>query len=224
MSLKRPFAYNTGSTINGTVQYGYLAVGFDSQTYASNIGGVKWWMGPDEGRGYIIAKPIHDGTQPNPINTEAKVAFSRSLDLTEESFIDLLNRLNFTGHTFTDGVEGKNWLENNGYWTSYTQTEPPSPPQPSPEPSNTPTPSNTSCFEYLTDQNGNYVTDDNGNLIVIKELCVSPTPTSTVTPTNTVTPTSSVTPTTTQTPTVTPTPTPSTNVNSVNTIFIHVPN
>ena len=196
MSLKRPFAYNTGSTINGTVQYGYLAVGFDSQTYANNIGGVKWWMGPDESRGYIIAKPIHDGTQPNPINIEAKVAFSRSLDLTEESFITLLNRLNFTGHTFTDGIEGKNWLEANGYWTSYTQTGS------QPQPPNTPTPSETPCFEYLVDDNGNYMTDNNGNLIVLKELCVSPTPTSTVTPT--VTPTNTTTPTPTVTPSITP--------------------
>ena len=74
--------------------------------------------------------------------------------------------------------------------------------------SNTPTPSvtptETSCFEYLTDDNGNYITDDNSNLIILKELCVSPTPTPTNTPTPTVTPT--VTPSI--TPSVTASPIP----------------
>ena len=192
MSLKRPFAYNTGSTINGTEQYGDLSVGVDDQAYSKNIGGVTWWMGPDEEIGYIIAKPVHNQNQPNPVGVSAGVSFSRSSNLTEESFLNLVNNLSFTGQTFTQGSTAKSWLEDNGYWTSYTVDtggDTPQPPQTSPRDSATPTPTptETSCFEYLTDENGNYITDENGNYIVLRELCVSATPTNT--PTNTPTPT-----------------------------------
>ena len=226
MSLNRPFAYNTGSTINGTEQYGNLAVGITAQDYSSNIGGVTWWMGPDEEVGYVIAKPVPDGGQPNPLNTEAKVAFSRSTSLDNDSFLAMVNGLPLTAHTFTGVVEAVAWLENNGYWTSHDGTggNTPAPSaspipqpgitlQPTPTQTTTPTPTETSCFEYLTDENGNYITDENGNYIVLRELCVSPTPTTTQTntptQTTTITPTSSVTPSVTPTNTVTPSITPS---------------
>ena len=238
MSLKRPFAYNTGSTINGTEQYGNLAVGFDSQTYAKDIGGVKWWMGPDEGRGYVIAKPVHDGTQPNSLNVEAKVAFSRSSELTEDSFITLLNGLNLTGYTFTDGIEGKNWLESNGYWTSFedggNRIEPT--PTPTMTVSNTPTPSVTSTASNIPTPSititpsttpyessptptpsetscFEYLTDENGNYITDENgnYIVIKDLCVSPTPTNTPTPTPtiSISNTPTPTPTNTQTPTPS---------------
>ena len=120
MSLKRPFAYNTGSTINGTEQFGNLAVGVDPQTYAADIGGVKWWMGPDEEIGYVIAKPVHDFEQPNKTGSPAGVAFSRTSDLTDESFIRLFKKLNLTNDELNDATEIRDWVLNNGYWTSYT--------------------------------------------------------------------------------------------------------
>lgn len=67
MATTTPIAYNTGSTISGTIQVGNLAVGTTVQDYSSNLGGVKWWMGPDEELGYVIAKPISGNTQPTPI-------------------------------------------------------------------------------------------------------------------------------------------------------------
>ena len=40
MSTSRPFAYNTGSTISGTIQLGDLAIGVDPLDYTGGIGGV----------------------------------------------------------------------------------------------------------------------------------------------------------------------------------------
>ena len=119
MSLNRPFAYNTGTTINGTEQYGLLSVGINQQTYASDIGGVKWWMGPDEELGFVIAKPVHDFEQPNPLGGQAGVAFSRTNDFSDESFIRLFNKLNLTNDVINDANDIREWLLNNGYWTSY---------------------------------------------------------------------------------------------------------
>jgi hypothetical protein len=67
MSATNPFAYNTGSTIGGTTQVGSLAVGTTDQNYSGNLGGVPWWMGPDEELGYVIAHPVPSNTQPTPI-------------------------------------------------------------------------------------------------------------------------------------------------------------
>jgi len=67
MSATNPFAYNTGSTIGGTTQVGSLAVGTTDQNYSGNLGGVPWWMGPDEELGYVIAHPVPSNTQPTPL-------------------------------------------------------------------------------------------------------------------------------------------------------------
>lgn len=62
-----PLSYNTGSTIGGTTQVGGLAIGTTEQDYSSNIGGVKWWMGPDQDLGYVIAHPVSGNTQSTPV-------------------------------------------------------------------------------------------------------------------------------------------------------------
>lgn len=41
MSTSRPFAYNTGSTISGTIQIGNLAIGVDNLDYTGGVGGVR---------------------------------------------------------------------------------------------------------------------------------------------------------------------------------------
>ncbi len=120
MSTTRPFAYNTGSTISGTEQVGNLAIGVDQQEYSLDIGGVKWWMGPNEDSGYIIAKPVSGGTQPNPLFIPAYVGFNRSDSKTENSFINLTNTL--FNQNFTTGSQCKTYLNNNGYWTSYADS------------------------------------------------------------------------------------------------------
>jgi hypothetical protein len=67
MSTTRPFAYNTGPSIPGTTQVGDIAIGVDALDYSENPGGVKWWNGPDEDLGYVIAHPVSGNTQPTPL-------------------------------------------------------------------------------------------------------------------------------------------------------------
>ena len=143
MSVTRPFAYNTGSTISGTEQVGDLAIGIDDIEYSTNYGGVQWWMGPDEDLGYVITFPISGGTQPNPLNIPAFVSFKRSETKTEGSFVSFVNSL--FNQTFTTGSECKIYLNNNGYWTSWIDVTPTPTMTPTPTvtPTLTPTPTPT---------------------------------------------------------------------------------
>ena len=61
----RPFAYNTGGAIPGTIQVGDLAVG--TPTYGFPATGIDWCNGPSESVGWIIAKPVSSNTQPTPV-------------------------------------------------------------------------------------------------------------------------------------------------------------
>jgi hypothetical protein len=67
MSTTRPFAYNSGSPITGTEQVGDLAVGYPTSGYT----GMKWWNGPDEDLGYVIAQPVSGDTQPTNVPEDA---------------------------------------------------------------------------------------------------------------------------------------------------------
>lgn len=179
MPTARPFAYNTGSTIEGTLQIGSLAIGVDSIDYAGGVGGVKWWNGPDEDLGYVIAHSTPSGNQPNSEGVPAFVGFWRSEFFSEQSFVGLseyVSILHGDQQTFTSGAGAKNWLNINGYWTSFE-------PIPEPTPTVTPTISLTPSITPTID------------------LTTTPTITQTQTPTITQTNTLSPTPTKTQTPT-----------------------
>ena len=167
MSTARPFAYNTGSTISGTIQLGDLAIGVDPLDYTGGVGGVRWWNGPDEDLGYIICRPNLNGNQPNPDNDPAYIRFLRSKLKTEESFVSLTNVV--FNQSFTSGNECKIYLDSNGYWNSWIDTSP------------TPTPTNTITPTITPTQT---ITPTN-----------TITPTQTITPTNTITPTTTPTPT-----------------------------
>lgn len=130
MPTARPFAYYPGGSggsnlIQGTLQVGNLAVGVTASGYNSGVGGVRWWNGPDESLGYVIAHEVPLGNQPfNPAigATSAYVGFWRSENLTENSFVNLSNWVNLgVGGTggFSNGSQAKIWLNSNGYWTSY---------------------------------------------------------------------------------------------------------
>jgi len=67
MATTRPFSYNTGSPISGTIQVGNLAVGFPT----SGFTGMEWWNGPDEDLGYVIAQPVSGGNQPTNVPEDA---------------------------------------------------------------------------------------------------------------------------------------------------------
>jgi hypothetical protein len=117
MATSRPFAYNTGTTISGTIQVGNLAIGTTLTDYLP-IGDVVWWNGPDEELGYVIAQSVSAGTQPSPVSgVTASIGFFRSTSLTEASFIEIANRI--TSQGFTTGREASSWLTDNGYWNSY---------------------------------------------------------------------------------------------------------
>lgn len=152
MANTRPFAYNTGTTIDGTDQLGNIAIGVSSQQYSLDIGNVDWWMGPDEDLGYVITHTTSGGTQPNPVGKPAYIGFWRSKLLTEQSFLDLSNVIppRQGQLPFINASEAKTWLNINGYWTSYDYLQPTPTPTatlssltPTPTMTNTPTLTNT---------------------------------------------------------------------------------
>ena len=121
MATARPFAYNTGAPISGTDQVGSLAIG--TPTVGFDATGLEWWNGPDEDLGYVIAEPVPGDTQPTPvIGVSGSVGFFRSDTLTEGSFIGLADIIAGPsgGGPFATGTDAKTWLNNNGYWTSYS--------------------------------------------------------------------------------------------------------
>ena len=185
MAITTPFAYNTGSPIDGTIQVGDLAVGTPTSGFTNNP---TFWNGPDEDLGYVIAVPVSGNTQPTPIlGVFASVGFYGTeiyLDpFSESSFVQLTNQT--FNQNFTNGNDASIWLTNNGYWNSWV----PVTPTPTPTQNPTPTPSIT--------------------------VTQTSTPTNTVTPTTTSTLTPSVTNTQTPTVTTTRTPTPTpTNLNA----------
>lgn len=117
MATSRPFAYNTGPNITGATQVGNIAIGVDSHPYNENWGGVRWWNGPDEDLGYVIARTQALANQPNPDGASASIRFFRSKLKTEQSYLELVERQ--FGQSFATGSNAKEWLENNGFWSSY---------------------------------------------------------------------------------------------------------
>jgi len=130
-----PIAYNPSqSPIDGTEQLTNLAIGITEQDYSLSPGGVTWWMGPEDSFGYVIAIPVPGNTQPTEIpGVFASVGFFQSVDLTENSFVELTNTV--FGQNFANGTDCKTWLNDNGYWTSFV----PAPITPTPTPTVTPT-------------------------------------------------------------------------------------
>jgi hypothetical protein len=68
MATARPFAYNTGSLISGTIQVGDLAVGFPTSGFTDSP---QFWNGPDEELGYVIAQVVSGNTQPTQVPEDA---------------------------------------------------------------------------------------------------------------------------------------------------------
>jgi len=119
MATARPFAYNTGSAITGTEQVGNLAVGTPTNGFSST--GLKWWNGPDEDLGYVIAHQTPSG-QPGADGTTANLGFFRSDVLTDNSFISLSETI--ANQSFASASAAKTWLNSNGYWTSWESSGP----------------------------------------------------------------------------------------------------
>lgn len=119
MATSYPYAYNpSGIPYDGFTQVGTIMTGDWQQIdFTTNPGGYQWWAGPDEDLGYIIAKPVPNYNQPNPLGISAGVAFNRSPLRTEASFLSLVQV--FTGQSFASGDAAKSYLNTNGYWTNW---------------------------------------------------------------------------------------------------------
>ena len=111
----RPFAYNPAGNILGTEQFGSLSVGIPTNGFESTS--LKFWNGPDENLGYIIAQPDPQGSHIGADGVPAFLGFIRSSVKTEAAFIELVNTS--FNQNFTTGDTAKEWLNNGGYWTSW---------------------------------------------------------------------------------------------------------
>jgi hypothetical protein len=76
VSNSRAFAYNPSPTAPiGATQYVNLAIQISGWNPTS--GGLKWWNGPDEDLGYVIARSIPAGNHPTPeFNQSANLTLS----------------------------------------------------------------------------------------------------------------------------------------------------
>lgn len=112
----RLFGYNSGSPIPGSSQSGSLAVSNNS----SGGGSVKWWNGPNEDLGYVIGYVDTSGTRKsngNPVVGSA-VGFRRTPIKSDDEFLNLVR--NVTGQSFLTASVAAEWLNTNGYYTSYS--------------------------------------------------------------------------------------------------------
>ncbi len=126
MKISRPFAFNIGSPLPGTTQVGYIAAGETQNAYNSGYGGIRWFDGPDETLGYILAYPVLSGNQPNPDNASCSLGFFGTDGFIVDYFVELANCLaaeNGQG-PFASGPDAYDWCMLNGIWTSYSPNGP----------------------------------------------------------------------------------------------------
>jgi len=112
----RLFAYNSGAPISGASQSGSLAI---SNNFLAG-GSVKWWNGPNEQLGYVIAYTDTSGTRKsNGVTVSGGVVgFRITSSKTDSKFLSLAN--NLTGQNFLTASVASNWLNTNGYYSSYS--------------------------------------------------------------------------------------------------------
>lgn len=117
MPKTRLFAFNSGVAPSGATQYGNIAVS------STVVNGYTWWAGPDENLGYIIA---HEDTNPNKrterhqaatISTNS-IGFWGTSTQSDASFLTMVNSL--FNATYSNAFTAANWLNTNGYWTSWS--------------------------------------------------------------------------------------------------------
>ena len=111
----RLFGYNSGSPVSGASQSGSLAISNDSR----GGGSVQWYNGPDEDLGYVIGYPDTTGLRKViGVTVGNAVGFMRTSVKTDVEFLSLANSL--TGQGFMTASTAVNWLNTNGYYTSYS--------------------------------------------------------------------------------------------------------
>ena len=123
-----PVAYNTGSTISGTLQVGNIAVGNTNQDY-SNLGGLQWWASTDLDQGFAIVAPNPAGNTSNPLsipcflsfwNTDTNLAVGTNF--TVRGFTELASYIKNTQYsTYQTAYDA---LTNDGIWTNFDPNTP----------------------------------------------------------------------------------------------------
>ena len=116
MATNRLFAYSS-TPIAGASQSGDLSI---STTF---ISGYRWWPGPDEDLGYIIAYTDNnpnrrtEGNRSATVSTNA-VAFWRTSTKSDAEYLTMVNSI--FNQNYVTASTAATWLNNNGYWTSYS--------------------------------------------------------------------------------------------------------
>ena len=127
MATSRSFCYNPVSIdIPNTESIGSMSVatGTINSSFYTNVN-LQWWNGPDEDLGYVIAYVDPSGDRPNApertflTNYVCNIGFFRSAAKTEQSFVDLVQIISASTSLIL-ASQSKTWLNNNGYWTSYS--------------------------------------------------------------------------------------------------------
>lgn len=121
MATARPFAYYTGDDeIPNTIRVGNILIAQDGYDFSVD-NGIQWWNGPDEELGYIIPFQVPGLNQSNPVGIPAGLKFKRSLEKTDESLIQLVNKI--STEEFSTISNANSWLEDNQLWSSYPAVE-----------------------------------------------------------------------------------------------------
>ena len=112
----RLYGYNSGAPVSGASQSGNLAISNDSR----GGGSVQWFNGPNEDLGYVIGYPDTSGTRKvrGVTISGGAVGFMRTSNKTDAEFLSLANFL--TSQGFMTASVAANWLNTNGYYTSYS--------------------------------------------------------------------------------------------------------
>ena len=111
----RLYGYNSGAPVSGASQSGNLAISNDSK----GGGSVQWYNGPNEDLGYVIGYPDTTGTRKvGGVTVGNAVGFMRTSSKTDAEFLSLANFL--TSQGFMTASVAANWLNTNGYYTSYS--------------------------------------------------------------------------------------------------------
>lgn len=127
MATITPIAYNFSGNpqIVDTTQVGNLSVGTSQQDYGivGPNNGVVYYATPDQTNRYIIAhQDLSGGHNGKPGNIPAYLGFWATSAKTENAFLDFVN--NMFNQSFTGGTDAVTYLNNNGYWTSFTPKNP----------------------------------------------------------------------------------------------------
>lgn len=127
MAIITPVAYNFSGNpqISTTTQVGNLSVGTSPQDYGvlGQANGVVYYATPDETFRYIIAHDDLSGSHNGkPGNVPAYLGFWATSAKTESAFLDFVNTM--FNQSFTGGTDAVTYLNNNGYWTSFTPKNP----------------------------------------------------------------------------------------------------